>query len=115
MNDSIHTHSTSAPSLDTVHSVLKNRRRRFVVDVLAGREAPIDLHVLARAISMRLPAADDESVNDCSDRIATALHHVDLPKLEQADLVAYDRDERVVEPKSVERLAPFLDAADSLQ
>lgn len=115
MNDTIHSPSTNAPSLDTIHSVLKNRRRRFVVDVLHGRENPIELRLLARAIAMRMPSEDDEETSsDELDRVATTLHHIDLPRLDQADVVNYDPEERVVEPTGADRLAPFLDAADSL-
>lgn len=124
MNTTMHSSSPDAPSLDTIHSVLKNRRRRFVVDVLAGREAPIDLHVLARAITTRMPseaeaeeAAEGEqaAAGDDLDSVAMALHHIDLPRLDQAGVANYDPEERVVEPTAAERLVPFLDAADSLR
>lgn len=115
MNDTIHSPSSDGPPLETVHSVLKSRRRRFVVDVLHGREEPIDLRVLARAIAMRMPSEDDEETSSNElDRVATALHHIDLPQLVQAGVVEYDPEERVVEPTGADRLAPFLDAADSL-
>lgn len=119
MNDTMHSPPSDTPSLATIHSVLKTRRRRFVVDVLSGREESIDLHVLARAIAMRMPADDEADEEETPgvhpDRVATALHHIDLPRLDQADVVRYDPEERVVEPKGTERLAPFLDAADSLR
>lgn len=130
MQDSTHTPS-DALSLETIHSILGNRRRRFVVDVLAGREEPIDLHVLARAITMRLPAdastgdgelvtgADEtgtaEESTDRLDAIAAALHHVDLPRLDRADVVDYDPEERTVRPVRVETIAPYLDVSASLR
>lgn len=120
-----------APPLGTIHAILANRRRRFVVDVLAGRTAPIDLCVLARAITMRLPAdaptGDDEPTTgvddpataaDSTDRldaITTALHHVDLPRLDRAGVVDYDPDEHTVTPVRAETLAPYLDVSASLQ
>jgi DNA-binding transcriptional ArsR family regulator len=68
---------------DELFAVLSNADRRFVLSHLAQRETPPALDHLAGALA---EWSDDLSREDA--RIA--LHHVHLPKLEEAGLVTYD-------------------------
>lgn len=115
MTETSSTQPTTGPPLSTVHDVLKNRRRRFVVDVLAGRQAPIELTVLARAIALRLPGGAKVETGQRVAEIRTVLHHVDLPKLADADALEYDHEEAVVVPGDLEQFTRFLDENASLQ
>lgn len=120
MQDSTHSHPRDALPRETIHAILSSRRRRFLVDVLAGRQAPIDLVVLARAVAMRLPdrlsdGDGEESVTPDLDSIATSFHHVDLPRLADADVVDYDPEEGTVTPRRTDALVPYLDSAESLR
>lgn len=104
MQGTSNTLGSDAPSLDTLQAALGNRRRRLIVDVLAGRKSTIHLDVLARAVAMRLPSDETRDL----DSIATALHHVDLPRLESAGVLAYDPETKAVEPTGTDVLVPFL-------
>lgn len=100
-----HTHSTDAQSLDTVFALLRDRRRRAALHVLAARTAPVALADLAAAVAAR-EAAD-------ADAVAEALHHVHLPKLADAGVVDYDEADRIAALARTEDVAPFLETVES--
>lgn len=72
------------------HRLLSSERRRTLLDVLAGQSTPIDVDTLASAIAEE---ERDRGTQDPSsmDQIAVVLHHNHLPKLEEVDVVDYDR------------------------
>ena len=83
----LHSRPADEPSTDVALSVLAAEHRRLAVEALSGREGPIPLSALAAAVADR----GTEGPSERSEReIATALHHVHLPKLDDADLVDYD-------------------------
>lgn len=101
MNDSAHYHREARPSateqdasLDELFDLLRDDRRRTVLSVLDGRDSPIDVSTLARAVAdSRHDDPSDEAIED----VRVTLHHVHLPKLAAASLVDYDRDARTVD------------------
>ena len=116
MKTSTSSHAAEAASLDSIHAVLSDRRRRFVVDILVGRQSPISLNVLARAVATRIPAAPADSVaGDAPEEIATTLHHRHLPKLAEANVLEYDPETKTVTPRDTDRLAPFLKAPEAIR
>lgn len=90
------TDASATAETDELFAVLSNANRRFVLAHLAQRGTPPTLDPLAAALA---EWSDDLSHEDA--RIA--LHHVHLPKLEDAGLVEYD-----------DTVALTDDAADSL-
>lgn len=87
MTPELHSRPADEPSTDVAFSVLADEHRRLAVEALFGREEPIALSDLAAAVADR----DSEESSGRSEReITTALHHVHLPKLDDADLVDYD-------------------------
>jgi hypothetical protein len=84
----------SGPALrtnpDRLFQTLRSTRRRRVLAELVERTEPVELSVLAEILAEASTEADD------AHRVAVRLRHVDLPKLEDANLVVYDHDERVV-------------------
>jgi hypothetical protein len=74
---------------DRLFKTLQSTRRRLVLAELV-EHGSIALTVLAESLVREVPEADDVH------RVAVRLRHVDLPKLEDADLVEYDHGERVV-------------------
>lgn len=75
-------------SLDVAFDVLAEPRRRAVLAVLDRRPGPLPLDTVVEAVV--------ETTGGQHRRTAAALHHVHLPKLGAAGLVAYDRDARTV-------------------
>jgi hypothetical protein len=76
--------------------------RRAVLTVLSETEEPTTLDALAAEIR---PLDEGDTAPDL---LPVALHHVHLPKLDEAGLVRYDHEDHVVEPVP---LASELDSA----
>jgi len=76
------TDATATAETDNLLAVLANADRRFVLAHLSQRETPPSLDPIAAALSTR---TDDLTREDAQ----IALHHVHLPKLEDAGLVEY--------------------------
>ena len=81
-----------------VFELLENRRRRYVLAYFRRRgSSTVPLQRLVEGIAVRENGGDPEAVEK-SDRTAVyaSLHQTHLPKLESADVVEYDRNERTV-------------------
>lgn len=87
-NDSANGRSVELAAIDR-HELLESERRRHVVDVLADRPADVELEELARAVAART-GGDDDLDPDAVERIATTLHHVHLPAMDDLDVLEYD-------------------------
>lgn len=70
--------------------VLADEQRREVVRILARRPGPISRDAMARHVRGAGETVDHETTR------ATRLHHCDLPKLAEYDVVAYDAEQGVV-------------------
>ena len=84
------------PSVDELFDVLGDERRRRVLAVLAERQSPIDAKQLAFAVATR---GNDDTVTlseSVVEDVHVTLHHVHLPKLDEAGLVDFDRDDHTV-------------------
>lgn len=97
---------------DTVLDVCEHKHRRIVLAALADQNQSVTVTDLAKVIvkhnhHMPLTEVDGETVT----RIQTTLHHVHLPKLDEAELVEYDSERQLVEPSAqFERGVPHLSA-----
>ena len=126
MKTDSHPTSTDAQSLNTVFTLLRDRRRRYALAALADREPPVSLSELAAAVATReasdadrpsddtAGAARDATTTVAADDVAQALHHVHLPKLADAGVVDYDAAENTVTLARTGSVAPFLETVDDL-
>ena len=100
MTETTQQHQTERPfdhERSTRYRVLAVERRRVTCDVLAAcDEGPIPLDALADAVANRDP--DVEDGDRAADDVATTLHHVHLPLLAEAGVLAYDADANLVRP-----------------
>lgn len=79
------------------HELLASGRRRILLDIFDGRSTAVELDELAAGVAAReaeADATDEETV----ERIRTALHHVHLPKMDDAGVVDYDPSAHRIEP-----------------
>lgn len=70
------------------HALLRDERRRLVLDVLAERQDAVGLSEVAEAVATRqdgCDATDGETVH----RIEVDLHHAHLPKMEELGALDY--------------------------
>ena len=82
------------------HRLLAPKRRRLVLDALAGRTAPVELDDLAADIAAReygSDTADEETV----ESVAVTLHHIHLPKLVEIGVLDYDSVAHRIYPDGV--------------
>ncbi|WP_137285986.1 DUF7344 domain-containing protein [Halorussus salinisoli] len=107
--------STDAQSLDTVLALLRNERRRHVLAALSERSGSVPVRELAEAVAAREIGTDidaDEISSETAERVVASLHHLHLPKLADADAVAYDDEAGTVSLAQAEDFTPFLRAID---
>jgi len=74
------------------------RRRERVVEVLKNREPRLSLSELVDAVANEAGASTPVAAqaDADADRVRVRLHHVDLPKLEERDVLEYDPARNVV-------------------
>lgn len=77
-------------------AVISEPYRRYVCEYLSSNdELIVTLEELTRAVADAERVADGATVAEIDDRcIATTLHHVHLPKLDEAGVLEYDPDRR---------------------
>jgi hypothetical protein len=80
----------------TIHDVLRNDRRRLVIESLLDNGGTADVSGLAERIAARESGSDPPPKNK-RQSVYVSLHQTHLPKLDDLDIVAYDPDDRVVE------------------
>lgn len=101
------------PAVDDGLEALADARRREVLTVLTRIEDPTSLADLAE----RVAAAAGPAVS--ADRVRIALDHLHLPKLADAGIVSYDREDRTVTyeglPRPCERLLADLAVGDGAE
>ncbi|MFW5905545.1 MAG: DUF7344 domain-containing protein [archaeon] len=99
--------AASGPSEDDLFEVLSNRRRRYAVHAIKQEGEAVELgDVAERVASWEYDVAESELSYDERKRVYTALQQSHLPKMDDAGIVAYDKERGVIEPQ------PALEDAD---
>jgi hypothetical protein len=78
-----------------IHDVLRNDRRRSVLEALRTRAGEASVAELTDAIVAR-EAQDGEDRSRLRQSVYSSLHQTHLPKLEAAEIVTYDRSTKQV-------------------
>jgi DNA-binding transcriptional ArsR family regulator len=98
-----------------VFDLLGDPERNRVLRILRRRGTPVSLDRVANLVE------SDESVGSGDDpaargenQSAAELHHVHLPKLDDAGVIRYDREDRVVTALNEERLNSLLSTGQEL-
>lgn len=90
--------SSDPPSTDEVLDLLSNARRRFVIQYLVDEEGSVDLTELAAQTAAWENGVPPNAITDDGRRRTyISLYQTHLPRLEDADVVSYDEDQRTVE------------------
>lgn len=101
-----------APDLDTVLDVCGHKQRRIVLATLENQQRSLSIDDLTNEIikhNHHVPMTEtgDETVT----RIHVGLQHTHLPKLDEAGLIQYDPERKVVKPTDqIGREGTFLSA-----
>ena len=94
----VESESDNGPSLDLVFGILKNSRRRKVIECLRQREEAISMSDLAEHIA----AAENDTTprmltSKERKRVYVALYQCHLPKMDDAGVVDFDDDRGTIE------------------
>lgn len=88
------------PSEDDLFEVLSNRRRRYAVHAIKQEGDDVELgDVAERVASWEYDVTKSELSYDERKRVYTALQQSHLPKMDDAGIVAFDKQRGVIEPE----------------
>jgi hypothetical protein len=80
-----------------IHDVLRNDRRRMVLEHLGDASGAVSARDLSEAIAAR-ESGSDPPPRDVRRSVYISLQQTHLPKLDDLDVVDYDEDEREIRP-----------------
>lgn len=92
--------STVELPLSERYKLLAADHRRLTIDILAETTSTVELEELATEIAAR--KIDLSPDDDVTERVATSLHHIHLPKMADVGLLDYDPELHLI--KSAEPL-----------
>jgi hypothetical protein len=100
MSQTITEHTDDVPSIDDLteterHTLLRDERRRLALNVLAERQATVGLSEIATEVAARENGCDGDDT-DAVERVAVALHHTHLPKMDELGVLTYRPDTNLV-------------------
>jgi len=89
---------TDEPSIEPgeIHDILRNDRRRQVIEQLRSQYEPLEL----RELSERIAAAESgesPAPRNVRESVYNSLHQTHLPKLDERGIIDYDKDRKTVE------------------
>ena len=85
-----------SPALDAALDLLSNRRRRYALYYLREQGGAVTLQALASEIASRERDGEDDADPDVA-HVRADLYHSQLPRMDSAGVVAFDKDDGVVE------------------
>jgi len=80
---------------EEVHDVLRNDRRRRVLQYLKRKLDPVSLRDLAEWLASR-EAGESSPPKKLRQSVYNSLHQTHLPKMDETGIVEYDRDRKTV-------------------
>lgn len=80
-----------------IHDVLRNDRRRMVIERLGDADEPMTTRQLSEAIAAR-EAGESPPPRNVRQSVYISLQQTHLPKLEELDIVEYDENSKEVRP-----------------
>lgn len=89
-------------SRDAIFEVLRNQRRRYVLHYLKQQDEPVQLQELIEQVAAwENDKPVEEVTSEEHQRVYVALMQTHLPRMEAADVINYDEEERLVEPSDL--------------
>ncbi|QLG29786.1 ArsR family transcriptional regulator (plasmid) [Halorarum halophilum] len=103
--------------LDIIFEVLKNERRRLVLEYLRDAEGSVTIGELAEHIAALENDITPAELNaQQRKRVYIGLYQCHLPKMDDADAVAFNQDRGIVElGRSAETLFEYLDSDSEVE
>lgn len=102
--------STDQIDFDTTLELSSAVQRRIILAVFAQEQRPLTSRDLAQAVLTHHSQGEEEA-DEVFRRLLVSLHHIHLPKLEDAGIIEYDQRRRKANPaKWFDQLWPSLSA-----
>jgi hypothetical protein len=100
--------------LDQVFSILKNERRRRVLEYLADADEEVSLSDLAEEIAAQENGKDVVQISSSErKRVYVGLYQCHLPKMDSMDVISFNKPRGIVEVgENVDVLYDYLDTDD---
>lgn len=86
---------TSSIPEEEIHDILRNARRRAVLQYLRQTVGSVSLRELSVAIAER-ESGSSPPPTDVRESVYNSLHQTHLPKLDREGVVVYDRDRKTI-------------------
>ncbi|WP_205596879.1 DUF7344 domain-containing protein [Halostella salina] len=111
------TESETELSLDVMFEILKNERRRFVLQYFEDREGPVALGDLAEHVAAREnDKPERELTSGERKRVYVGLYQCHLPKMNDAGIVDFNRDRGRIElGENADLLTEYLDTDETTE
>lgn len=92
--------SSSTPSSldiseEDIHDVLRNRRRRLVIDILKEADSPVSVRELSEQIGA-VESGSDPPPRNIKQSVYVSLLQTHLPKLDELNIINYEPDGKTV-------------------
>lgn len=88
--------STDQIEPETAHEILRNQRRRQVIEQLGNHYDPVSLRELSERIAER-ESGQTPAPRDLRESVYNSLRQTHLPKLDDMGIIEYDSDRKTVE------------------
>lgn len=79
-----------------VHDILRNERRRKAIEHLKTKLEPVSLRDLSERIA-EMESGESPAPRKLRESVYNSLHQTHLPKLDDYDIVEYDKDRKTVQ------------------
>ena len=101
--------------LDQVFEILKNQRRRYVLQYLRERREPVSLSDLSEQIAAWENSKDVRTITSSErKRVYVGLYQCHLPKMDGMDVVDFNKPRAIIEPgENIEMFYSYLDTPDA--
>ncbi|UWG47960.1 putative trancriptional regulator, ArsR family [Halanaeroarchaeum sp. HSR-CO] len=100
-------------SLDVAFDIVKNKRRRLVLEYLAEREEPVALGELAEHIAAIENDKEVKAINSSErKRVYVGLYQCHLPKMDAAGVVESERNSNITLGKNAPDVMKYVDVPE---
>ncbi|MGM0398731.1 MAG: DUF7344 domain-containing protein [Halobacteriota archaeon] len=105
--------ASSSLSLDVAFDIVKNERRRLVLEYLAEREEPVALGELAEHIAAIENDKEVKAINSSErKRVYVGLYQCHLPKMDAAGVVESERNSNITLGKNAPDVMKYVDVPE---
>ena len=87
---------------EQIHDILSNERRKRTLDFLKRKREEVELRTLAERLA-ELESGESPAPKCVRQSVYNSLHQTHLPKLNELDIIEYDKDRKTISLRSEAR------------